>query len=137
MLFRERQLMSSFKLGDWVISTKYPKANPIKVQHQHAIDTGVLGTYVNSKGQASLLYAEECKLWQPSTDEWCWFWNKCMDIDQSPRLAQFHFIVEELQEPMDFPAFYQIKYKATKLGYLYDFCEPFIGQLPRHLKDQS
>ncbi len=62
--------MSTFKLGDWVISTKYPKANPIKIQHQHAIDTGVLGTYANSKGQASLLYAEECKLWQPNPGEW-------------------------------------------------------------------
>ena len=70
MLFRERQLMNSFKLGDWVISTKYPKANPIKIQHQHAIDTGIFGTYTNTKGQANLLYSKECKLWQPKVGEW-------------------------------------------------------------------
>ena len=62
--------MSSFKLGDWVISTKYPKANPIKIQHQYTIDTGVLGTYISNKGQVNLLYSEECKLWQPEVGEW-------------------------------------------------------------------
>ena len=116
MLFRERQLMSSFKPGDWV---HIPSLNTKPVQYRS--DLCHLGL----------------ERWQPEVGEWCWFWNKCMDIAQSPRLAQFHLIVEELQKPMDFPAFYQIKYKATKLGYLYDFCEPFIGQLPTHLKDQS
>ena len=122
--------MNSFKLDDWVrVMEEHAKNKIFKV-------TGLLGTDV-LLGNCFNYKADHCELWQPKVGEWCWFWNKCMDIDQSPRLAQFHLIVEELQKPMDFPAFYQIKYKATKLGYLYDFCEPFIGQLPTHLKDQS
>ncbi len=113
---QQGQVMTNFKPGDWV---HIPSLNTEPAQYRS--DLCHLGL----------------ERWQPSPDEWCWFWDKHTDIDQSPRLAQFHLIVEELQEPMDFPAFYQIKYKATKLGYLYDFCEPFIGQLPTHLKDQS
>ena len=112
---------------------------PIQLSRNlHSIkDLEILIQFLKLKSKETVLYSDEVQLWQPKVGEWCWFWNKCMDIDQSPRLAQFHLIVEELQKPMDFPAFYQIKYKATKLGYLYDFCEPFIGQLPTHLKDQS
>lgn len=127
--------MTEFKIGDWIKSTRYPNLRPIQITSIYESNTrpGILG--LKSKG--TVLYSDEVELWQPKPNEWCWFWDKHTDIDQSPRLAQFHLIVEELQEPMDFPAFYQIKYKATKLGYLYDFCEPFIGQLPPHLKDQS
>ena len=118
--------MSSFKPGDWIQCTY---ANGTKFVAQAVSETSVK--------EAGRVYPttldSDWVAWQPKVGEWCWFWNKCMDIDQSPRLAQFHLIVKELQKPMDFPAFYQIKYKATKLGYLYDFCEPFIGQLPTHL----
>lgn len=115
MLFRERQLMSLFKLNDWVISTKYPKASPVKIQHQHAIDTGVLGTYVNSKGQASLLYAEECKLWQPKVGEWVW--------SKGSYTQAFIFKWTSAHE---------------QIGIInYTNYEPFIGQLPTFIKDQS
>lgn len=135
MLFRERQLMNSFKPGDWIKSTRYPNLRPVQITSIYESNTrpGILG--LKSKG--TVLYSDEVELWHPKPNEWCWFWNKDMDTNQSPRLAQFHLMTEELQKPMDFPAFYQTKYKATKLGYLYDFCEPFIGQLPTHLKDQS
>ena len=108
--------MSTFKPGEWV---DIPSLNTEPVQYRS--DLCHLGL----------------ELWQPQPNEWCWFWNKYMDIDQCPKLAQFHFMVEELQEPIDVPAFYQTKYKTTKLGYLYDFCEPFIGQLPTTLKDNT
>ena len=125
MLFRERQLMSLFKLGDWVISTKYPKASPVKIQHQHAIDTGIFGTYTNTKGQASLLYAEECKLWQPKPNEWCWFqWTQ-------PKTAKYQ-ILSKLKTISDNGYFYE-----DINGMCFEFCEPFIGQLPTLIKDQS
>ena len=129
--------MNSFKPGDWVIASKVcekPKkfTTIAKLKKIKSVFTYAY-PYILEDGN----YCEAVELWQPKPNEWCWFWDKHTDIAQSPRLAQFHLIVEELQKPMDFPAFYQIKYKATKLGYLYDFCEPFIGQLPTSIKDQS
>ena len=136
--------MSSFKLGDWVISTKYPKANPIKIQHQHAIDTGIFGTYTNTKGQANLLYSEECMPWQPKVSEWCWFIN----TNCAPLLAQF---VKMQNQSFWINNEYKsvLGYKANKFGhysgnigpkdedYVFVYCEPFIGQLPTSIKDQS
>ncbi len=126
MLLREGSQMSSLKPGDWIEITY------TSIYHMKPFITKYISDeLINSK------FIKSIKLWQPKVGEWCWFWNKDMDTNQSPRLAQFHLMTEELQKPMDFPAFYQTKYKATKLGYLYDFCEPFIGQLPTSLKDQS
>ncbi len=131
--------MISFKLGDWVISTKYPKASPIKIQHQHAIDTGIFGTYTNTKGQANLLYSEECMPWQPETGEWCWFYTNKLTTGRvvAPVLKQYregdeHMIQERLIRNGNFTniddkfAFYQL-----------ELIEPFIGQLPLILKDNS
>lgn len=112
--------MISFKLDDWVISTKYPKASPIKIQHQHAIDTGIFGTYTNTKGQANLLYSEECMPWQPKVGEWCWFWDENYT---TAILAKFENISNGLF--------------VEHHGNIFEYCEPFIGQLPTHLKDQS
>ena len=132
MLLREGPIMSSFKLGDWVISTKYPKANPIKIQHQHAIDTGIFGTYTNTKGQANLLYSEECMPWQPKVGEWCWFWNKSFP---KPQLLPFRSYFRN--------SFYSTEYGVTIFNEVlcecnyFDYCEPFIGQLPTFIKDQS
>ena len=126
--------MSSFKPGDWV------KHIAFKSKHKCiSINDGEFDDKVSVTNSPSFdnEFMIDYELWQPKVGEWCWFWNKDMDTNQSPRLAQFHLMTEELQKPMDFPAFYQTKYKATKLGYLYDFCEPFIGQLPTSLKDQS
>ena len=141
MLLREGPIMSSFKLGDWVISTKYPKVNPIKIQHQHAIDTGIFGTYTNTKGQANLLYSEECMPWQPKVDEWCWFWNKEMDVPILSKLS-------DITNYEDLPTIYYSEHPMyIKLGeddnyeivesYNFNNCEPFIGQLPTFIKDQS
>ena len=129
MLFRERQLMNSFKPGDWVKYKDQQDTTIYKVIN--ILSNGLIDI------EDTIVDKYDIELWQPKVGEWCWFWNKDMDTNQSPRLAQFHLMTEELQKPMDFPAFYQTKYKATKLGYLYDFCEPFIGQLPTSLKDNS
>ena len=138
MLFRERQLMSSFKPGNWVILSSSSDSRSLAQVKETYLDSNKSKLYWPSENSTAVCSEMQYyELWQPEVGEWCWFWNKCMDIDQSPRLAQFHLIVEELQEPMDFPAFYQTKYKTIKLGYLYDFCEPFIGQLPTFIKDQS
>ena len=142
MLFRERQLMNLFKLGDWVISTKYPNLNPIQIESIYESNTrpGTLG--LKSKG--TVLYSDEVELWQPKVGEWCWFIND----NCAPLLAQF---VKMQDQSFWINNEYKsvLGYKANKFGhysgnigpkdedYVFVYCEPFIGQLPTHLKDLS
>lgn len=128
--------MSTLKPGDWVVVNNSIE-NIIKVEYEDYEEDGI-ETRIFIDHSEECNGAEDVEIWKPKPGEWCWFWNKYMDIDQSPKLAQFNLMVEELQEPMDFPAFYQTKYKTIKLGYLYDFCEPYIiGRLPSVLKDNK
>ena len=92
MLFRERQLMNSFKPGDWV---NIPSLNTEPAQYRS--DLCHLGL----------------ELWHPKVGEWCWFWNNNVGHpDFGPRLAKFMLKIDELQTPMDFPAFHITKYKV-------------------------
>ena len=77
------------------------------------------------KSQASL---DNCKgnygdweLWKPEVGEWCWFWNKG---SSEPSLGQFK---EEING----------KYYVKRKIYAFDFCEPFIGELPSFLKENK
>ena len=102
MLFRERQLMSSFKPGDWV---DIPSLNTEPAQYRS--DLCHLGL----------------ELWQPKVGEWCWFWN-VTNFD-APTLSKFYGMQDKL-------------FKCTNSKqYLFTHCEPFIGQLPTSIKDQS
>ena len=99
MLFRERQLMNSFKPGDWV---DIPSLNTKPVQYRS--DLCHLGL----------------ELWQPKVGEWCWFWDENYT---TAILAKFENISNGLF--------------VEHHGNIFEYCEPFIGQLPTHLKDQS
>ena len=99
MLFRERQLMNSFKPGDWV---DIPSLNTEPVQYRS--DLCHLGL----------------ELWQPKVGEWCWFWDENYT---TAILAKFENISNGLF--------------VEHHGNIFEYCEPFIGQLPTHLKDQS
>ena len=63
-------------------------------------------------------YAEECVLWQPKQGEWCWFWN---EYDDTPTLSRFLCMYSD---------------DENGLPNGFDFCEPFIGQLPTILQSQ-
>lgn len=89
-----------FKKGDWV---KGPNGDIWQLS-----STPDPGSYV----------AEECALWQPQLNEWCWFW--CKD-DTIPTLDKFKSRTGSTN------------YMTATNGYPY--CEPFIGQLPSFLKD--
>ena len=70
MLFRERQLMSSFKPGDWVIASKVckkPKKFTIiaKLKKIKSVSTYAY-PYILEDGN----YCETVKLWQPKVGEW-------------------------------------------------------------------
>lgn len=58
------------------------------------------------------------ELWQPKVGEWCWFWNSAdIELSISPHLGQYGNLSYSLE--------------------FYENCEPFIGQLPTFIKDQS
>ena len=142
MLLRERQIMNPFKLGDWIKSTRYPNLRPIQITSIYESNTrpGILG--LKSKG--TVLYSDEVELWQPKVGEWCWFIN----TNCAPLLAQF---VKMQNQSFWINNKYKsvLGYKANKFGhysgnigpkdedYVFVYCEPFIGQLPTHIKDQS
>ena len=116
--------MNPFKPGDWVISTRYPNLDPIQIESIYESNTrpGTLG--LKSKG--TVLYSDEVKLWQPKPKEWCWFWNR--DKPNKTKLKQLYSINYEHDVHWT--------YKTTDCK-TYQHCEPFIGQLPTNLKDQS
>lgn len=108
MLFRERQLMNSFKPGDWVY---IPSLNTEPVQY--CSDLCHLGL----------------ELWQPTVGEWCWFYREQVNLEYAgthwaiPYLGRFGKFTEQGVQTIE--------------KFCYSFCEPFIGQLPTSLKDQS
>ena len=65
-------------------------------------------------------YAEDCVLWQPRPGEWCWFWND----NNALVLAQFAHGLSNGA-------------KFTSKNLMYQYCEPFICQLPTILQSQS
>ena len=60
------------------------------------------------------------ELWQPKPDEWCWFW------DEQYTTA----ILAKFLEKTD-------KGHFEHHGNSFEYCEPFIGTLPSHLKDNT
>ena len=129
--------MNSFKLDDWVrVMEGHAKNKIFKV-------TGLLGTDV-LLGNCFNYKADHCELWQPKVGEWCWFIND----NCAPLLAQF---VKMQDQSFWINNEYKsvLGYKANKFGhysgnigpkdedYVFVYCEPFIGQLPTHLKDLS
>lgn len=66
--------MQTFKIGDWVISTKYTHIHPIKIKSMYSSNErkGDIGL----KSNGTVLYASEVKLWQPKEDELNWFWRE-------------------------------------------------------------
>ena len=112
MLFRERQLMNSFKPGDWVKYKDQQDTTIYKVINILSNDLIDIGDTIVDK--------YDIELWQPTVGEWCWFWDENYT---TAILAKFENISNGLF--------------VEHHGNIFEYCEPFIGQLPTHLKDQS
>lgn len=65
-------------------------------------------------------HKSDFKQWQPKVGEWCWFWNPRNIV---PELAKFEY--------MHMHHFY------TNRDIIYDWCEPFIGELPSLAKENE
>ena len=99
--------MQTFKVGDWIVE---PNGNKVRL---------------NEVPEPGSYYAEDCVLWQPLPNEWCWFW----DHEDSLILLQ-KFVKHDVKNT----------FRATDLAgfeFNYAHCEPFIGQLPNFLKEHK
>ena len=96
-----------FILGDWWIP--WTNAKPEKLTLENIM-------YYN--GTKPYAQNTEVELWHPKVGEWCWFWNQSdINLSISPHIGQYGNLSYSLE--------------------FYDNCEPFIGQLPTFIKDQS
>ena len=118
----------TFKVGDWVrvtadvnrpsyickIKSISHSWNPCEQSHNGPL-------CING----SLVPLPDVTAWTPQPDEWCWFWDYDKD---NPRLAQYRKMSHTQFEAKcnDFEN-YEI------LGH-YNFCEPFLGELPSFLQ---
>ena len=117
--------MTNFKIGDWAVC---PEDNKIFL-----IDGDYNGGYQSTEYWSGLDFI----LWQPQPGEWCWFWN---DNNYLPNLRQFSSCLKTI----DGTTIHLIK-QDKSTGILmshcgiegYTHCEPFIGQLPTSLKDNT
>ena len=99
--------MQNFKVGDWVRDLRDNRVFQIN------------STNFNLKlSIKNTVYAH----WQPKLGEWCWFLNN----NREPVLKQF------LQMCPIVPTNY-----ISKQGTISGSVEPFIGQLPSFLKDNT
>lgn len=106
-LYRIKPEEPLFKVGDWVRDGEniYQFVTPSS----------------NRSYEQSL---KTCILWKPKPREWCWFFNK----DRTPVISQF----VEIEDGKYFASYPN---EPNQLGSWYSHCEPFIGELPTHLKN--
>lgn len=68
----------------------------------------------------------DVELWQPKEGEWCWFWNGYSKYTLTlGRLAEY-----SKEEKLYF-SYNGVVYMS------YEYCEPFIGELPSFLKERD
>ena len=103
--------MQTFKVGDFVTIDGSTYLVHIEYNGNHYISEDVVNLF--SKNNMSI------KPWQPLPGEWCWFWN---EYDDTPTLNKFLCMYSDDEN-------------GSPNGF--DFCEPFIGQLPTILQPQS
>ena len=107
-----------FKVGDWVVNKTSKQRIVKKITSTTYSDTVTVG---NTEVGINVMLINDLELWQPKKGDWCWFWD---EILKNPMLLQF--------ERFCSTGFY--KYETNnKLNYQY--CEPFLGQLPTNLQD--
>lgn len=105
-----------FKVGDWIVVTAFENKTLIVKYEKHIIKENVL-ILNNNIYFPSGRFLEYMQLWQPKPDEWCWFWDEHYT---TAILAKFENISDGLF--------------VEHHGNIFEYCEPFIGELPSNLK---
>ena len=113
--------MQQFKVGDWIENIRCVNQRIIKqvIDCKEHLDTLTMGNATNG---VNVMLKSDVKLWQQKEGEWCWFYNRG---DAFPVLRPFVKMSEENL------------YLANNIvcDWAYEYCEPFIGELPSFLKD--
>lgn len=107
--------MATVRFEDWV--DDYFK-NGAWLQHQRP----TLYPIEQYRAIIATLPAPEPEKWQPKPGEWCWFWTN--SIPEGVVLARF-----EQEDNNTYMA------KIHSWISCYDYCAPFVGELPEHLKE--
>ena len=105
-----------FKVGDWVIPKVADDFKPRKITK--IVDNDFI------ESEDLMGYMIDFELWQPKEGEWCWFWN----YTDTPNFMMFNGITED-----------NLYNGITCIGGCdieFDYCEPFIGELPSFIKDK-
>ena len=137
-IFYEGQEVGCLILGEGVVTRidATELSFPIKVSYKGFNDFYTLGGVYVDEGRPTLypidqyreiianLPAPQPEAWKPKVGEWCWF-GKEKYKHSFLTLARFICINEHGQ--------YAAEYMAGIANY--DFCAPFTGELPEHLKE--
>ena len=101
-----------FKVGDWIRDLRDNSIFQINSENFNLKLSTTNGVYIH---------------WQPKLGEWCWFLNK----DKAPVLMQFNSLEADGNRK------YSATFPNTPHPFIsyYDYCEPFLGQLPTNLQD--
>ena len=134
---QQGQVMTNFKLDNWVIMPNDPDKRSLAQVKQTYTESNKVKLYWPSENSVAVCSEmTHYELWQPKPDEWCWFLNHKNDI---PRLRKFI----SASNPFDRPTVYTTHPDpATEMSRAYcgiesyKYCEAFIGQLPTILKDK-
>ena len=117
--------MQQFKIGDWVLE--------IHSEEIHQIIELFPDVCRIRKPILGITYSTEytdLKLWQPEKGEWCWFYDNTSSA--VPILTQFDYMSEHIYVTTEI----EIPFSEKELSaYGFNSCIPFIGQLPKILKD--
>ena len=106
--------MNLFKPGGWVKLKYKSYTKPYKILE---IVNGLIRLNTELTPSSDNLWREdECMPWHPKVGEWCWFWDENYT---TAILAKFENISNGLF--------------VEHHGNIFEYCEPFIGQLPTHL----
>lgn len=109
------------KLGDYVKLTSTTHVATRTYPSWFQIDGKAItlhGSYINIEKGPHSFYFNELELWQPKPNEWCWFWD--VNSNRHASIGQFKKT-------------YKDKFKSFTC--VWNYCAPFIGELPPHLKD--
>lgn len=112
----------TFKIGDWVSYDNGFKDVLFQIKEFECY--GII------KHNSKRIKEQYLKLWKPSRGEWCWFWSDDM---QTPVLD--NFVYSKVDNTITFIELNPNPYVAHILDKAYQYCEPFIGELPSYIKD--
>jgi len=104
-----------FKVGDWCYHENSIKQIDFIDEDTICGDESIMISFTNN----SYGYTSDCELWQPKEGEWCWFYS---ELNERPYIDKFITMKGDY-------------YKTLWWNDNFQFCEPFIGELPSFLKE--